>query len=79
MGAYKINAAVRNKIQGTGITLMDVYLSICTFVFKINLFFASVKSDIVDVNTNNISAEQLRFNQRCPTARKLIKHQISFF
>ena len=53
--------------------------AICTFVFKINLFFASVKSDIVDVNTNNISAEQLRFNKRCPTARKLIKHQISFF
>lgn len=50
---FKINAAVRNKIQRTGITLMDVYLSICTFVFKINLFFASVKSDIVDVNTNN--------------------------
>ena len=29
----KVNAVVGNEIQVTGITLMDVYLSICTFVF----------------------------------------------
>ena len=47
------------------VAFMYINLSVSTFVLKVNLLSATVKSYIIDVYADNIAVEQLCFNKRC--------------
>lgn len=57
-----------------GIAFMYINLAISTFVFKVGFLPASVKRNIIYINTNNISVEQFCFYEGSAAARKLIEN-----
>lgn len=73
MSADKINALVRDKVEVSRVTLMNINLSVSTFVLKVNLLPATVKGNVIDIYADNIAVEQLGFNKRCAAARELIE------
>lgn len=52
---------------------MDVDFTVCTFMFKINFFSATVKCNIIDIDADNITVEQFRFYKRSSAACELVK------
>ena len=73
MSADKINALVRDKVEVSRVTLMNINLSVSTSVLKVNLLPATVKGNVIDIYADNIAVEQLGFNKRCAAARELIE------
>ena len=73
MSADKVNTFVRDKVEIPRVALVNINLSVSTFVLKVNLLSATVKSYIIDVYADNIAVEQLGFNKRCAATRELIE------
>ena len=74
MGTDKVNTVIRNKIQMTSITFMYINLTVSTLMLKIHLFSATSKGDIIHINTNYVTVEQLCFNKRCAASGKLVEN-----
>lgn len=76
MSADEVDAAVGDFVEIAGIALVDVNLAFGRLVIKINLFSASLKSNIVYINADNIPVKKFRLDKSCPTARKLIENKV---
>ena len=74
MGTDKVNAVIRNKVQMTCITFVYINLTISTLMFKIHLFSAACKGNVIYIDTYYVTVEQLGFNKRCATSSELIEN-----
>lgn len=74
MSADEVNALIGNFAEVASVALVDIDLTLCWFVIKVNLFSTAFESDIVYINADNITVEQLCFNKCCPAACELIEN-----
>ena len=53
---------------------MKIHLTVCTFVFKCSFFLTASKSNIIDINTDNITIQKFRFYEGSAATGKLIEY-----
>ena len=58
----------------TSITFVYINLTVSSLVFKIHFFSATSKGDIININTDYVAVEQLRFNKCCTASSKLVEN-----
>ena len=57
MGANKVYTAVRDKIQMSGITLMDINFAVSTLMLEIDFFLAPCKGNIIYIDADDIAVK----------------------
>ena len=57
MGTNKVYTVVRNKIQVSGITLMNINFAVSTLMLEIHFFLTSCKSNIIHIYANDITVK----------------------
>lgn len=74
MSADKIYAIIRYAIKASSVTFVNIHLSFGRFIVEICFFAAAFKSNIVYINADNVTIEELGFNKRCAASGKLVEY-----
>ena len=78
MCANEIYAVFWDKIKVSCITSINLHLTAGVFLLEIDLFPAPCKSSFVYIDTDDISIQQLCFDESGSAACKLIEYPIAF-